>query len=97
MALDQSGKIWYAEVVLTPENIATFGIKLLKFAFEDGENDSRALSPFESDYTFILKRDWAKTDSYAAVILDPAVTPSKKDALFDEKTSTINLVYPVTE
>lgn len=97
MLKDKSGTKWFAEIVLNPSSIESYGNKVMKFAFEDNNVDNRDLSAYESDYTFILKKDWAKTDQFPTINSDPGVTPSPKDKLFDAKTNTINSVYPVAK
>lgn len=95
MLKDKSGSKWYAEAVFTPDNIASFGVKAMKFAFEDGNNEERDLVPYESNISFILKKDWAKTDFFTTVNSDPALSPSTKDKLYNKDTNTIYASYPV--
>lgn len=95
MLKDRSGQKWYAELVLTPDNIASFGVKAMLFAFEDGNNLQRDLVPYESNIMFILKKDWAKTDYFTSVNSDPALRPGPGDKLYNKETNTIYITYPV--
>lgn len=95
MLRDKSGSKWFAEVVFTPDNISSFGVKAMKFAFEDGNNEERDLVPYESNIMFILKKDWAKTDFFTTVNSDPALSPSAKDKLYNKDANTIFVSYPV--
>lgn len=86
---------WISETVFTPENQDSFKPGVMLFAFEDGDDETRNLSAFESDMAFILKQEWAAADPYGDVSSDPAVRIGDSSQFYDEKTNTIELTFPV--
>jgi hypothetical protein len=87
--------IWILETVFTPENVDSFKPGIMLFAFEDGNDEERNLSPYESDTSFILKKEWAMADEWTDVSSDPGVRIRDNDMHFDEKTRTITITFPV--
>jgi len=103
MVVAKDGVTWVGESTLTPDNVASFLLprqtdryRPVKFAFEDGNDDERNLVEFESDWAFVLKKDFAMTDDFTTINSDPAFNPSIKDNkryVADDKT--IYVAYPV--
>jgi hypothetical protein len=89
--------IWISETVFTPENQDSFKPGIMLFAFEDGDNETRNLSPYESDIAFIIKNQWALADSFGDVSSDPGVRVGANSGLYDEKSNTVVLNFPVEE
>lgn len=86
--------LWVSETVFTPENMDSFKPGIMLFAFEDGDNETRNLSPFESDIAFVLKRAWAQTDPFNDVSSDPGVRISDTNPLYDAESGRITVTFP---
>ncbi len=89
--------IWISEAVFTPENQDSFKPGVMLFAFEDGDDETRNLSAFESDIAFVLKNQWAMNDPFGDVSSDPAVRVGANSRFYDEKTNTVVITFPVEE
>ncbi len=82
---------WVLESVYSPEAFESFGSSAMAFAIEDGDDEFRNLSSFESDFAFILKKKWA---SSLGLSNDPAVKINEEHRAFDPETRTIKMKYP---
>jgi hypothetical protein len=89
--------LWISETVFTPENQESYEPGIMLFAFEDGDDETRNLSPFESDIAFIIKKEWALVDPYSDVSSDPGVRVGMRSRFYDEKTNTVVLNFPVVQ
>jgi hypothetical protein len=95
--------VWIGETVMTAENVESFLLprrtdryRPVKFAFEDGNDEERNLVEFESDWAFVLKKDFALTDTFSTVHSDPAFNPSTTDNdWYNAEDNTIYAAYPV--
>ncbi|MBN2658633.1 MAG: hypothetical protein JXR86_16375 [Spirochaetales bacterium] len=89
--------LWISEVVFTPENMESYKPGVMKFAFEDSEDEARNIATFESDMAFILKKEWAKADPFTDISSDPAVRVGTTSRFYNERNNTIQISYPVAE
>lgn len=93
-------KFWIAEAVFTPANIDTFKLpsgapRVMKFAFEDGNDTQRNLVEFESDWAFALKKGWATTDLHTTIHSDPGIELRTTYQLYNRDANKIYAVFPV--
>lgn len=83
---------WIMEAVFTPEAITSFAKSNMNFAVEDGEDEFRNLSSYESDFSYMIKKAWAGALGFSN---DPAVKISEENTDFNTETRTIKLQFPV--
>lgn len=86
--------LWEVEAVFTPEAVESYGRSMMAFAVEDGDDEFRNLSTFESDFAFIVKKKWA---SGMGLSNDPAVKISEENRSFDAASRTIIVQYPIPQ
>ncbi|OQY36492.1 MAG: hypothetical protein B6229_09925 [Spirochaetaceae bacterium 4572_7] len=84
--------IWMSEAIFTPEAMDTFDNMAMKFAFEDGDNETRNLSPYESDIACMLKKEWAAAIGASG---DPITRMSEENTLFDADSRSITIEFPL--
>lgn len=85
--------IWKSECWFTEENFALFKKKMMFFALEDNNVESRKLSAFESDAAFIIKKEWGSSDDIGDSDTDPGLIVSKKYTKYNEATQIIYVNY----
>jgi len=83
---------WITEAVFTPEAMNSFAKTSMKFAVEDGDDEFRNLSSFESDFAYIIKSRWAGELGLSG---DPAFKIDEENKNFDPETRTITVKYPI--
>lgn len=83
---------WITEAIFTQEAITSFAKTKLAFAIEDGDDEFRNLSSFESDFAFMIKKRWA---GELGLSNDPAVMIDENHADFNADTRTITVQYPL--
>lgn len=83
-----------AEMYFTEKNFELFKKKIVYFAIEDSDSEENILSPFESDGSYVIKREWGGSDDIEDSDTDPGFKVSLKSKNYIEKENTVYAVFP---
>lgn len=84
---------WLAQLILTPQALAAYSLKPVKFMILDagatGSPDQLA-----TEVLLAFNRDWATRDAYPGIGSAPAFLPGDSSAGWDAKRRILTLEYP---